>query len=159
MGQLLYFLSEKMMRPAFFFLGTCAAFAVLQFGLREIHVVFLPVDNSYLISFAYAYAIFVITLLINPVAHWTLRFFSEISYSLYLVHGTVGLAILDIWLRHPGRSYSAAIVLAMGGVLACAYLFNRFIEKPGQALGRRLPLPGYKKPAIVVEAVEALPLV
>lgn len=63
-------------------------------------------------------------------------FFSDISYSLYLVHGCLGLAILSS--MHAKIGYgNAALLAALASILA-AWLMYRTVELPAISLGRKL---------------------
>jgi peptidoglycan/LPS O-acetylase OafA/YrhL len=68
----------------------------------------------------------------NPVP----RYLGRISYSLYLVHLPILLALM-----HRFYGAAPAPVLIAGGIgvtFLVADLSNRFIERPSQMLGRRL---------------------
>lgn len=108
--------------------------AVFMLGLRSIHTAFLPIDNSYLVSVVYAVAIFLPCL--NRRAPRGLKFVGDISYSLYLLHGTVGFFVI----QHAVAAGAgpAAPYLAVAAGLGVSYLFHRSVERPAMALGKRL---------------------
>jgi peptidoglycan/LPS O-acetylase OafA/YrhL len=61
-----------------------------------------------------------------------LRYFGKRSYSIYLIHGTVGTRVLNL-ANHIEMSPLMAIVLfvlAVAASLVCAILFYRFVEEP-----------------------------
>jgi peptidoglycan/LPS O-acetylase OafA/YrhL len=63
------------------------------------------------------------------------RFFGRVSYSLYLVHGVVLLALLDMFF---GRLPKWSIGVLYGLVsVALSYLFCLGIEEPAHRLGKR----------------------
>ena len=64
------------------------------------------------------------------------RFLSDISYSLYLIHGPVGLLILAK--LHGRIGYGNAAVLALVAVLALAYIIHWMVERPFIEWGRLL---------------------
>jgi peptidoglycan/LPS O-acetylase OafA/YrhL len=74
------------------------------------------------------------------------KFFAEISYSLYLIHLLVALPVFGYVFSHPAwpsPAGSPAIWLGYtGGVLGISagisYLTYLFIEQPGIALGKRV---------------------
>ena len=127
--------------------GWLCYFAIV-FGLYRVHTEFLDPTQSRVLCLVMALGIFVwalnyghkIGLMRVP------RFFSDTSYSLYLVHGPVGLVMLAALRDRIG--YGNAALLAFVVVVMLAYLMHRLIERPGIELGRRLsdrfrgPQPG-----------------
>jgi len=62
-----------------------------------------------------------------------------VSYSLYLVHGTVLFTLIhSLWGRIP---MTAFLAIYLAGTLAVTELFYRLIERPTMLLGRRLTAP------------------
>jgi peptidoglycan/LPS O-acetylase OafA/YrhL len=68
----------------------------------------------------------------NIVVRW-LGYFSKISYSLYLIHGTIGFFLLDILM--PRIGYSLALLLTVFTVIFCSHFTYLLIEKPSQEFG------------------------
>lgn len=64
------------------------------------------------------------------------QFLADCSYSVYLFHGTVGLAIARYIYATTGDPIWSAS-WAFGGTLALAYLSYRLVEHPGIRLGKR----------------------
>jgi peptidoglycan/LPS O-acetylase OafA/YrhL len=63
----------------------------------------------------------------------------EISYSLYLVHGTILFTLIHtLWGRIP---MTALLVIYLAATLAVTEIFHRLIERPTMLLGRRLTAP------------------
>ena len=122
-------------------LGTAAAVAlglanaaVFLFGLSTIHTSFLPIGNSYPLSLVYALALFMGSL--GRPAQPALKFVGDISYSLYLLHGTLGFAAVQGLLAlGAGR---ASPWLAALACIAASWVFYRLVERPSMALGKRL---------------------
>lgn len=108
--------------------------AVFVLGLRTIHTAFLPIDNSYLVSAAYALAI--VMLCVDRRAPPVLKFFGDISYSLYLLHGVLGFIVVQQLLT--AGAGAAAPALASLVCIGASYVFHRWVERPSMALGRRL---------------------
>lgn len=115
-----------------------AVYAVMLQGLREVHTAFLPLDNSYLITFAWSLCTFLLA--------WRLeerlrpgratRLLADTSYSLYLLHGIVGVAVLDRLV--PLTGYWPALAVALVVVAAVVLGLHLWVERPLQDLGRRL---------------------
>jgi peptidoglycan/LPS O-acetylase OafA/YrhL len=149
LGQLLYFRSVG--RISALQLGSVSflAYGIWMYGLRTLHPQFYPASNSYGVSLAIAYGVFVICLLLENqlqiLPRW-LKFYSNISYSLYLNHGVLGAVLLDV--MAPKVGYSLALLIACGLVTAACYASWKWIEVPSQVWcrkllnSRRTPLPG-----------------
>lgn len=118
-------------------LANCASFML---GLRSIHTAFLPLDNSYLLSLAYASGIFVVC--VGMGAPKALRWVGDISYSLYLLHGTLGFFAVQqaLALGLGAASPWVATVFCLGA----SYAMYLAVERPAIALGKRVSQP---KPA------------
>lgn len=138
LGQLLYLRWSRRISTVDYAVFTLATYLVVVFGIRRIHTAFLPAENSYLISLGFAFAIFVIALLFEESVHVPIGISttSDISYSLYLVHGVLGYFVLD---ELVGRiPFTAAIAVAFGVGYGVAYVSHRFVELPSQRLARSL---------------------
>lgn len=135
-GQILYLRSRHKVGAGFLTVAGVAAYATIQFGIREIHVSFLALGNSYLLSFVFALCLFVIAMLVNFKPPRPIMFTAQVSYSLYLVHGPVGFAALALGMR-MGFPYSASLSFAVAAVFGVAFIFNRMIERPSQVVARK----------------------
>lgn len=77
-------------------------------------------------------------------------YLGRISYSLYLVHGLVFLLFwfaapaMGLTFRNPFAAWAFAAVF-VGTTVAISALTHRYIERPGQALGRRSASPRPKQ--------------
>jgi exopolysaccharide production protein ExoZ len=107
---------------------------VFLFGLSTIHTVFLPIQNSYAVSLVYALALFLLCLERQPPQ--ALRRVGDMSYSLYLLHGTVGFAVVQALV--PLKAGAATPLVATAVVLVVSWLMYRWVERPSIAWGRRL---------------------
>lgn len=63
------------------------------------------------------------------------RFFGDISYSLYLVHMPVGWFVMDK--VQPGAGFTVGFVVAVAASILTAWLIYTFVEVPGRNLGRK----------------------
>jgi peptidoglycan/LPS O-acetylase OafA/YrhL len=65
----------------------------------------------------------------------TLAGFGSISYSLYLIHGTVGYTIgLEWQLRHSSEQVLTSVLMGLSASIAAAYLLYRLVEVPARRL-------------------------
>lgn len=138
LGQLVYLRWSRRISTVDYAVFTLATYLVVVFGIRRIHTAFLPADNSYLISLGFAFAVFVVALMFEESIRvpGALARTSEISYSLYLIHGAIGFFVLD---ELVGRiPFTAAIAVAFGVGYCVAYVSHRFVELPSQRLARSL---------------------
>jgi len=147
MGQTVYWwLARRRLSAPWGFAYLAAAYAVFLWGVRTIHPDFLPVTNSYLVSIAYALLLFVGLLHIRLPERRLVRFLSDTSYSVYLLHGIVGWAVLGaLMTRAP---LTVAIPLAAAASLAASFATYLLIERPSQRLARRLTRGGGAKPTL-----------
>lgn len=86
--------------------------------------------NSYGVSFMYAYLIFIIALLLNDriKINRSINFISNISYSLYLNHSTIGGLILsELYIKFR---FSVAFICAVACSVFVAFISYKFIEIP-----------------------------
>jgi peptidoglycan/LPS O-acetylase OafA/YrhL len=94
------------------------------------------VTNSYLISVAYALLIFLSLVRVRLPQTRIVRFLSDTSYSLYLLHGIAAPLVLKALV--PKLPLWAAILAAAVASLAAAAISFRLVEQPFQRLARRL---------------------
>jgi peptidoglycan/LPS O-acetylase OafA/YrhL len=113
-----------------------ATYVVTVYGIRTIHTVYLPADNSYMVSFAYAFFVFVVGLMLEAAIRIPrfISFSSDVSYSLYLFHGVVGFLVLDILTPQVNLTIAIAAAFAVG--MGTAYVSYRWIERPSQSAAR-----------------------
>ncbi len=137
-GQIFYHgIFKRTIHPAVTGLLLAGAVAVLLFGLTTIHTQFLPPSNSYLLSFGYAFLLFLILLSLRPkrLPAW-IAYLADISYPLYLLHGTVGLSVFLSVLPFTGTG-GAALAAFAGSVIA-SDLLHRVVELPSVQFGNRV---------------------
>ena len=67
-----------------------------------------------------------------------LCYFGTISYSLYLIHWTVGKIVINYVDSIPWVPKLIGVLMAVGCCILVADLFNRVIEKPSQKLAARI---------------------
>jgi peptidoglycan/LPS O-acetylase OafA/YrhL len=136
-GQVIYLRASHRIgnRAALALAALC--FGAIVFGILRIHTQFLPMDNSYLVSFAYALLLFVIALSLDIRPGAVFRAIAEKSYGIYLLEGTAGLYLV-FWLQKAGAPYLLALPAAIAIGYAICVAFYRLVERPSQNLGRRL---------------------
>ena len=91
---------------------------------------------------------------VTPFPTW-LKEIGEGSYSIYLLHAPIGMAIFDLTLRwwpHDNLRHFAWLLTMTTACLGGGYLFHRYIERPVVKFGQRKK---FRKPTapIVVEAI------
>jgi peptidoglycan/LPS O-acetylase OafA/YrhL len=131
LGQVLYFLWRGRIRFREYVIFSVIIGAIFIFGR-------VTVDNSNITAFAVAYVLFIIALLANGKIRMgpLTRFFSDISYSLYLYHVPIGFMVLG--LLYPRIGLTLAVTGAFAAAVILSYLSWQFVEKPGQRIARRL---------------------
>ncbi|THD60560.1 acyltransferase [Phenylobacterium sp.] len=138
MGQIVYWwLEKKRLSWIWGFAYLAAACAVFLYGLRAIQPGFLVVTNSYFISVAYAFLLFVALMHIKLPQWPIVRFLSDTSYSVYLMHGLVGWQLLIVLTQHH-LPLTFGIPLSAAASLAAACVTFWLVEKPTQRLARIL---------------------
>jgi peptidoglycan/LPS O-acetylase OafA/YrhL len=137
MGQTVYWWISRERLSAPVALGyLAAAYGVFLYGVRAIQPAFLPVTNSYPISVAYALLIFLTLVRVRLPPTRVVRFLSDTSYSLYLLHGIAAPLVRKA--LDPRMPLWAAILAAAATSLAAAAISYRWVERPFQGLARRL---------------------
>ena len=137
MGQTIYWwLARKRLGAPMALVYLAAAYAVFLWGVRAIQPAFLPATNSYVISVAYAAFLFCGLIHARLPNLRIVRFLSDTSYSVYLLHGIVGLLVLKALL--PILPLWAAILASAAAALAAAVAAFHLVERPFQKLGRYL---------------------
>lgn len=121
-----------------FGLLSATAWVLFVHGLELIQPRFLQPDEAYGPSIVVAYAIFVLMLLNNSRLHRPsfVKFLANRSYSLYLLHGALGLFVLDaLGTRIP---YTLALTVAVAVVVIGTQISYKLVEAPSQRLARNL---------------------
>lgn len=111
-------------------------FVLIQ-GLIRIHTNFYLLE-PYMVSFMYACLIFVIFMLLNN----NLRIgkisqgLADMSYSVYLLHGVIGLYLLP----HLTSlfNYELSLLFTLITVFLTCYIQFKLIEQPSQKLAKKL---------------------
>ncbi|MFI4940460.1 MAG: acyltransferase family protein [Burkholderiales bacterium] len=136
-GQLMYYRLRQRISVAWFIPLLLLQVGLIQWGILAIHTQFLPVGNSYLINFTFSLAIFTVlaTSGIKAIEGFPKRV-AAMSYSLYLLHGSIGIALMNILTKR--LAYLPSLVITLAAILAAAYLSFRFVEKPSQKFARTL---------------------
>ncbi len=78
-----------------------------------------------------------------------IKFFSMISYSLYLIHVPVGGKVINLGMRYTGSGYTryALVLIALSVSVGFAYLFYKWVELPAFNFSKRILYQ--KRPAVV----------
>lgn len=137
MGQTVYWwLSRGQLSTAWGLGYLLAAYGVFLWGLRVMQPGFVPVTNSYAVSVAYALLLFIAMMRAPLRERRLVRFLSDTSYSMYLLHGLIGALVLGAVMK-VGPLW-LAIAAAAAVSLAASYAAYRLVEIPFQRLARKL---------------------
>lgn len=141
MGQILFYFWKRRMTKAGFVVFSVATMMIFYLGVMLVNTNFLPINNSYVPSFIYAYAIFGASLLLakriktRALVGRFLGFFSKISYSFYLNTTSSYLCFLILF---PVIGLESSLGIAFVLLTFLAYLSWRFVEEPSRKLAQRI---------------------
>jgi exopolysaccharide production protein ExoZ len=138
LGQIIWLRWSSRIGWAQFGLLSVTAWVLFVHGLELIQPRFLQPGQAYGPSIFVAYAIFVLMLLNNDRLHRPsfVKFLANRSYSLYLLHGALGLFVLDaLGTRLP---YTLALIVAVAVVVVGTQISYKLVEEPSQRLARKL---------------------
>ena len=148
-GQILYYSGhQKSIKYRHSVLYLIACYVLFLFSLNQIHTIFLPINNSYLIS-AFS-AIFLFYLFwrfeenmfnFRILTNYFIRPVANFSYPLYLFHGTLGVYILDKTVVYFGIYYS--LLIAFFSATIFSYLIHTYFETFFLNLAKKI-VTGYK---------------
>jgi peptidoglycan/LPS O-acetylase OafA/YrhL len=96
------------------------------------------VSNSVAYSWAIAIALFCLMVAFVKRCPAPLRFLSDISYSVYMLHIAVGSFVLNVLSLRYGVWIGWSFWIAFAAIVACSYLTYMLIECPFRKLGRQL---------------------
>ena len=148
MGMAIYFAFRGRLRPRVAMLLCGLAWVAMVYNLRTLNPSLIVHPTSYTSQVGYVVAVFVgamwawQTVRENP--RWV-RFFADISYSLYLLHYPFGVLAMDH--LYPQVGFTVAVILSLALVFGLSWLSVVWVERPAQRLARRLadsrhlPLP------------------
>lgn len=138
LGQIVYLVTQRGAKPLAGAGVGVVCWGIFVWGLERTQPAFLTADGSYGSSLSIALGAFVAAVLwegkLRP-ARW-LTSIAARSYTLYLVHGLVGLLVLEYLWRH-GLAYRWALLAALAAVAVVTEVMHRLVERPSIALGRR----------------------
>lgn len=137
-GQILYFYRIQRIRGNISLLLGVTAYLLAVWGIWSMNPTFIEPAQSRTLCLVFALG------LVAWAARYAesfgdnviSRFFSDISYSLYLVHGPLGLWLLAC--LHPRIGYGNAALIALVAVVVAAYAMHLLVERPAIAGGRKL---------------------
>ena len=154
-ASMLSLLTSDMKFMIFMFLG-CLFYYVLYDELTVaaalgygaiIYVLFLMTTSSYEGSiggplarnYTYALVLFSVCFVLRDRFrdNRALDFVADISFPLYLLHSTIGYALMAILIDH-GVSFTLAWVISLGLVLLVAFGVHRYVEIPVNAFGKKV---------------------
>lgn len=138
LGQILYYWWSKqigLVNAVSFFI---VAYLEFIWGVKKLNPQFYSISNSYSLSLFYGILIFAALMMNNRILSMPpiIKFFENISYSLYLYHGLVGLTFLT--LTQMLIPYSYALFFAIVLTFLVSYASYLFVEYPSQKLARMI---------------------
>ncbi len=116
---------------------TILLFLILSFNLSRTNIdIFHPTQDFNLINQIFTFAIFFISYYIsNFIGNW-IRPLAALTYTLYISHLIIGLAVIKILKSYIG--YSISILASFFVSICIAYLLTNFVEIPFILFGKRL---------------------
>lgn len=139
MGSVIYLARQGLCRVWVAVLLFAANWFLFAWAIASIHTAFQPLTNSYLLSLVYALGIF--GLCIDRTMPRFLHLGGLISYSLYLLHGTIGFAVVQWLTPHTGPAPWLPWLSTLLVVAASAAMW-RWVERPSIDFARRWLQPG-----------------
>lgn len=138
MGTLVFLRWAGYIKSSFFITATAVIWLLFLTGTNAITAQPLYTVEGYAISYGLAYIVFATVFrlegFIRPGA--ILSHMAKISYSTYLLHGCIGLFILDN--LYPLIGYLLSLVTALVFIFTASHFSHRFVEAPTQRLAREL---------------------
>jgi len=104
-----------------------------------------------------ALAMYPVRLVVNRLT----RFLGKLSYSLYLIHPPLILALIPVyrqvygWALPLSVQYVIVVLLTFGVLITLAWLAYTLVEAPGIRLGKRISLDGQTVPATAVAQADS----
>lgn len=138
LGLLIYLRWSNNINKFFFTTATVSFWFLFLKGIDGIIVQPPYTVTGYAISYGLAYILFSIILLLeeNIRVGIFFSFFSNISYSLYLYHGGIGLLIISLVFPYTG--YALALGLALLIIFFISIISYKYVELPSIAFARNL---------------------
>jgi peptidoglycan/LPS O-acetylase OafA/YrhL len=118
----LYFYGERLRIPSVASVAIMVAFLIIWSLVQPIPTGIRPLIVA---AFVFSFA------LRMPV----IRLRSDMSYSVYLLHGPLLQTLILLGLFHDNLAFLAGVVCS---VLGLSYVTEHLVERPGNALGHRL---------------------
>lgn len=150
-GQIVYLSLTRRLTFGVGVMAVALAWSVFVYGLESIQPAFLAQDNSYGGNAGLAFLLFVCAAALEGKVrpHRVLSIIAARSYSLYLVHGVVGLTVLSQIQAHLELGYTVSLAVALVCVALATEVSYRFVERNSIALGKVLFRPRTADPSVV----------
>jgi peptidoglycan/LPS O-acetylase OafA/YrhL len=158
LGQICYLVATKRVSLPVGALYGIAAWVIFILSLERTYPQNLVPTYSYPANAMLAFLLFLAAILaegrVRPLRG--LSVLAKRSYSLYLVHGPLGLTILGLLAVGTTIPYTVELIIALAAVAAATEVCYRFVERPTQRLGRRL-FPRQTRPAVEAPVAPGVP--
>lgn len=154
LGHVLYLVTQRSLHPLAGVGLVGLLWILFVWAVERTQPVFLTAGDSYGSSITVAVLLVVAAVLLEPHARPSraLDAVAARSYSLYLVHGPIGLLVLDgLWTA--GVAYRWALLVALVAIAVGVELTYRGVERPSIRLARRLTRG--RAPAVPAQVVGA----
>jgi peptidoglycan/LPS O-acetylase OafA/YrhL len=138
-GMAVYYGWSGRLKPGAVTVLCLIAWCALVYNLQITQPFFLAYPTSYTTQIGYVIAVFLGGLWAMAAIRESarpVRFFSDISYSLYLMHYPIGVLTMDR--LYPVLGFTASAVVSLALCFGASAVSLRLIERPAQNFGRAL---------------------
>lgn len=138
-GSIFYHLfhSKQLSKMSSLFLFLFCYYAALT-GISSIHTTFLALNNSYLGNFILSFLIFTMAFTLNDQLkkNNVAKFFANTSYIIYLIHGTIGIYLLNMLTPIFGFIISLSLTIPL--LIFISWVMYKYLDTPILGFSRQV---------------------